>query len=61
MTNPQLKAFSMLKGKKWKAHPLRIRNNTRISTLTTFIQPSFGSPTMAIREEKEKELKLEKK
>ena len=30
-----------------------MRNKTRMFTLTTIIQHSFGSPTTAIREEKE--------
>ena len=31
----------------------KIRSEIRISTLTTFVQHSFGSPSRAIREEKE--------
>ena len=31
----------------------KIRNKTRMPNLTTTIQHSFGSPTIAVREEKE--------
>ena len=33
----------ILNGKKLKAYPLHIRNKTRVSTLTTTIQHTFGS------------------
>ena len=41
----------------WKVESIfsKVKNKTRLSTLATFIQHSFGSPTMAIREE-EKEM-----
>ena len=35
----------ILNGEKLKAFPLKIRNKTRMSTLTTIIQHSFGSPS----------------
>ena len=35
----------ILSGKKLKAFPLKIRNKTRMSTVATFIQHSFGSPS----------------
>ena len=43
---------NILNGEKLKAFP-KIRNQTRVSTLVTFIQHSFRSPTMEIKEEKE--------
>jgi len=43
---------NILSGEKLKAFP-KIRNQTRVSTLVTFIQHSFRSPTMEIGEEKE--------
>ena len=42
----------ILSGEKLQAFP-KIRNQTRMSTLATFIQHSFRSLTMEIREEKE--------
>ena len=36
-----------------KSIPSKIRNKTRVSTLPTIIQHSFGSPSSTIREEKE--------
>jgi len=41
MISPQQTLFLMVKNQK---HSLNIRNKTRVSTLTTTIQPSFGSP-----------------
>ena len=38
---------------KTKSFPTEIKNKTRLSALTTSIQPSIGSPAMAIRQEKE--------
>ena len=35
----------ILNGEKLKAFPLKIRNKTRMSTLATMIQHSFGSPS----------------
>ena len=35
----------ILNGEKLKAFPSNIRNKTRVSTLTTIIQHSFGSPS----------------
>ena len=40
MTNPQLPSYSMVKAESISS---KIRNKTRTSTLTTFIQHSFGS------------------
>ena len=37
----------ILNGEKLKPFPLRSENKTRISTLTTIIQQSFGSPSHA--------------
>ena len=42
----------ILNGEK-QSIPPKIRNKTRVSTLTTVIQHSFGSPSTAVREEKE--------
>ena len=42
MTNPQQTLFSMVKN--WKDSP-KIRNKTRVSTFTTIIHHSFGSPS----------------
>ena len=39
MTNPQLMLYSMVKSISFK-----VKNKTKISTLSTFIQYSFGSP-----------------
>ena len=43
---------NILSGEKLKAFP-KIRNQTRVSTLVTFIQHSFRSPTIEVREVKE--------
>ena len=40
MTNPQLILYSMMKSISFK-----VKNRTKISTLATFIQYSFGSPS----------------
>ena len=42
----------ILNGEKLKAFPSKIRNKERVSTFTTIIQHSSGSPT-TIRDEKE--------
>ena len=38
---------------KTKSFPIKIRNKSRLSTFTTSIQHSIGSPSTAIRQEKE--------
>ena len=50
MKNTQQTLFSMVKTKNF---PSKIRNKTRVSTLTTIIQHSFGILATAVREEKE--------
>ena len=45
---------------KLKAFPLKIRNNTRIPTVTTFIQHSFGSPSHSNLRRKIKEIRIAK-
>ena len=50
MTKPQPRSFSMVKN--WNI-PSKIRNKTRLPTLTAIIQHSYGSFATAIREEKE--------
>ena len=55
----KLKA-NIISGKKAESIP-KIRNRTRMSTVTTVILHSSEVLAMAIREEKEKESKLEKK
>ena len=42
MTNPQLPSYSMVKTESTSCN---IRNETRLSTLATFIQNSLGSPS----------------
>ena len=42
MKNPQLTTYSVVKSESTSS---KIRNKTRMSTLTTFIQRSFGSPS----------------
>ena len=51
MINPQQTLFSVVKTGK---HFPKIRNKTRVPTLTTTIQYSFERPSPAIREEKER-------
>ena len=50
MINPQQTLFSVVKT---ESIPSKIRNKTRVSTLTTIIQHSLEVLAMAIREEKE--------
>ena len=54
MTNPQLASYLT-----WKAARIsfKIRSMTRMPTLFTSIQQSFGSPSTVITEEKEMEIK----
>ena len=47
----------ILNGKKLKAFP-KIRNNTRMPTLTTFIQHSFRSPSHGNQRRKRKKWNL---
>ena len=49
MTNAQLLSYSMVKT---ESTSCKIRNETRLSTLATFIQNSLGSPSTEITEEK---------
>ena len=42
----------ILKGEKLKAFPLKIKNKTRMSTLDTFIQAGFGSPSYSSQRRK---------
>ena len=51
-------ASIILNGEKAESISSKIRNKTRMPTLTTFIQHSFGSPN---HNRDEKESKLEKK
>ena len=44
MTNPQQTSFSMVKNRNESIFP-KIRNKTRMPTLATIIQHSFGSPS----------------
>ena len=52
MISLQQKLFSMVKNRK---HSPKIRNKTMVSTFTTIIQCSFGSPTC--RHQRRKEIK----
>ena len=45
-------ANRILNGEKLKAFPPKIRNKTRVSTLTTIIQHSSGSPNYSTRRRK---------
>ena len=51
----------ILNGEKLKAFPLRSGNKTRVSTFTTIIQHSSGSPSYSNQRRKRNESKLEKK
>ena len=51
MINPQQTLSSM--AKKIESIPSKVRNKTRVPTLTTTIQHSFGSFSHTIRKEKE--------
>ena len=47
------RANIILNGEKLKAFPTKVRNKTRVTTLTTIIQHGFEVLATAIREEKE--------
>ena len=48
-------ANSILNGEKLKAFPLKSGNNTRVSTVATIIQHSFGSPSFSNQRRKRNE------
>ena len=51
----------ILIGEKLKAFPPKIRSKTRVSTFTTIIQHSFGSPSYSNQRRNKKESRMEKK
>ena len=58
MTNPQQKFLSMVK--KTESITFKIRNKTRVPTLATIIQHSFGSPNHGKQRRKRKGIQIEK-
>ena len=57
----KLIANIILNGEKLKAFSPKIRNSTRVSTFTTIIQHSSGSPSYGNQRRKKKESRSEKK
>ena len=51
----------ILNGEKPKAFPPKIRNKTRVSTFTTIIQHSSGSPSYSSQRRKRKKRSLDRK